>query len=112
MLNRLSDLSTKSKLLMNSGVILVLLAIGGVMSIGGLMKLSDQIESIFKINVIPLKQLGELQGHSQRMSALVAWHILAHDSATMKKWTEEIKKLDEEIKKFETDYAPIIVSKS
>ena len=46
-------------------------------------------------------KLGELQGHSQRMSALVAWHILARDSATMKKWSDAIAKLDEEIKKFD-----------
>lgn len=112
MLNRLYNLSTKSKLLLNTGVILALLVLGGLMSIGGLMKVSGQIESIFTINVLPLKQLGELQGRSQRMSTLVAWHILARDSATMKKWTDAIAKLDEEIKKFEVAYAPIIVSQS
>lgn len=111
-MNRFHNLSTKAKLLLNSGVLLVLLLVGGIMSIGGLMKLSDRIETIFKINVIPLKHLGELQGNSQRMSALVAWHILAHDSATMKKWMEEIKKLDEQVNTFQSDYAPIIVTQS
>ncbi len=112
MVKKLGELSTRSKLLLSSGMILVLLAIGGLMSIGGLMKMSNQIESIFRINVIPLTQLGELRGHSQRMSALVAWHILARDSASMKKWTEEIKKLDAEIEKFEAVYAPIIITES
>lgn len=112
MVKKLGELSTRSKLLLNSGVILVLLAIGGIMSIGGLIKMSNQIESIFRINVIPLTKLGELQGQSQRMSALVAWHILARDSASMKKWGQEIQKLDEEIEKFEADYAPIIITES
>lgn len=112
MLKKLGELSTRSKLLLNSGVILVLLAIGGLMSIGGLMTMSHQIESIFRINVVPLTKLVEIQGYSNRMSALVAWHILARDSASMKQWTEEIKKLDVEIEKFEAAYAPIIMNES
>ena len=112
MLNRLYNLSTKSKLLLNTGVILSLLTIGGLISIGGLMRVSGQIESIFTINVLPLIKLGELQNRTQRMSTLVAWHILGRDSATMKKWAEAIAKLDEEVKQFETAYDPIIVSES
>lgn len=112
MLSRLHNLSTKTKLLLNTGVILSLMAVGGLMSIGGMMKVSGQIESIFTINVLPLIKLGELQNRTQRMSALVAWHILARDSATMKKWNEAIVKLDEEVTQFETAYDPIIVSDS
>ncbi|CUS31474.1 methyl-accepting chemotaxis protein [Candidatus Nitrospira nitrificans] len=108
LVNKFSNLTTKAKLRINSGALLLFLVIGGVLSINGLSQVSDRIESIFTINVLPLKQLGELQGRSQRMSALIAWHILAHDSTTMKKWDEEIKKLDEGIDKFEADYVPII----
>ncbi len=111
-MNRLLNLSTKAKLLLNSGVILALLVVGGAMSIGGLTRVSGQIESIFTYNVLPLKQLGELQGQSHRMSTLVAWHLLAHDGATMKKWSTAIDALDEEIKTFLTRYEPIIVSQS
>ncbi|MHC9064168.1 methyl-accepting chemotaxis protein [Nitrospira sp. CMX1] len=105
-----NNLNTKSKLLLSFGAIQLLLVVVGVLSVVAVMQLSQRVESIFKINVVPLKQLGELQGRSQRMSALIAWHILATDSATMKKWADEIKKLDEEIDKFEVDYAPIIMN--
>ena len=105
-----NNLNTKLKLLLSFGAIQLLLVVVGVLSIVAVMQLSQRVESIFKINVVPLKQLGELQGRSQRMSALIAWHILATDSATMKKWADEIKKLDEEIDKFEVDYAPIIMN--
>ncbi|MEK9142785.1 MAG: methyl-accepting chemotaxis protein, partial [Nitrospirota bacterium] len=112
MVNKLYNLKTKTKLLLSSGLICAALLMVGGMSIVGLMQLSDRIETIFKINVLPLKQLGELQGHSQRMSSLVAWHILGRDAATMKKWLEQITQLDEKIDKFQTDYAPIIVTES
>ena len=84
MVNKLNNLKTKAKLLLSSGIISMSLLIVGGMAIAGLMQLSDRIETIFKINVLPLKQLGELQGHSQQMSSIVAGHILARDGATMK----------------------------
>ncbi|MGB4066828.1 MAG: methyl-accepting chemotaxis protein [Nitrospira sp.] len=112
MMNILNNLKTKAKLLLSSGMICLALLIVGGMSIAGLMHLSDRIETIFKINVLPLKQLGELQGASNRMSSLVAWHILGRDAATMKKWMAEIAKLDDRIDKFQADYASIIVTES
>ncbi|MBH0201226.1 MAG: PAS domain-containing protein [Nitrospira sp.] len=112
MMNTLNNLRTRAKLLLISGLIGVALLLVGGMSIAGLMDLSGRIEAIFKINVLPLKQLGELQGDSQRMSALVAGHILGRDSATMKRRKQEIAQLDEKIKKFQADYAPIIVTES
>ena len=85
MMNALNNLKTKAKLLLSSGMIcLALLIVGGV-SVAGLMQLSECIETIFRINVLPLKQLGELQGQSQRMNSLVAGHILTRDGATMRK---------------------------
>jgi len=111
-MNRFYNLTTRAKLLLSSGIICVLLLIVGGMSIAGLMQLSERIETIFKINVLPLKQLGELQGASNRMSSLVAWHILGRDAATMKKWIAEIAKLDDKFDKFQADYAPIIVTES
>jgi methyl-accepting chemotaxis protein len=110
--NRLYNLKTKTKLLLSSGLICAALLLVGGMSIVGLMQLSDRIETIFKVNVLPLKHLGELQGNSQRMSSLVAWHILGRDAATMKKRLDEIRMLDEKIAQFQTDYAPIIVTES
>ena len=107
-MNKFNNLNTKTKLLVSFGAIQVLLLVVGLMSIAAVLQLNNRLESIFTINVVPLKQLGELQGRSQRMSSLVAWHILAHDSASMKQWAEEIKKLDEQIDQFEVDYPPII----
>ena len=112
MLNALNNLKTKAKLLLSSGIICLSLLIVGGMAIVGLMQLSERIETIFKINVLPLKQLGELQGYSQRMNSLVAGHILGRDSVTMKNRIEEIAKVDDKIDQFLTDYAPIIVTES
>ena len=111
-MHKLKNLETKAKLLLSSGLICLALLIVGGMSITGLLQLSDRIEAIFKINVLPLKQLGELQGYSNRMSSLVAWHILGRDAATMKKWMAEIARVDDQIETFLANYAPIIVTES
>ena len=112
MVNKLYNLKTKTKLALSSGMICIALLMVGGMSVAGLMQLSDRIETIFKINVLPLKRLGELQGYSHRMSSLVAWHIMGRDSATREKWLDEIRTLDDKIDQFHTDYAPIIVTES
>ena len=111
-MNALNNLKTRSKLLLSSGMISLSLLVVGGMAIIGLVQLSERIETIFTINVLPLKQLGELQGYSQRMNSLVTEHILARDGATMRKKMDEIAKLDVKIDQFQTDYAPIIISES
>ncbi|MEQ1848688.1 MAG: MCP four helix bundle domain-containing protein, partial [Nitrospira sp.] len=63
-MNALNNLKTRSKLLLSSGMISLSLLVVGGMAIIGLVQLSERIETIFTINVLPLKQLGELQGYS------------------------------------------------
>ena len=59
MMNTLNNLKTRSKLLLSSGMISLSLLVVGSMAIIGLVQLSERIETIFTINVLPLKQLGE-----------------------------------------------------
>ena len=112
MRNKLKNLKTKTKLLLSSSLICLSLLVVGGMGIAGLIQLSDRIETIFKINVLPLKQLGELQGHTELMSALVSRHILARDGASMKGKLDAIAKVDAAIDRFQIEYAPIIVTES
>jgi len=110
--NALKNLKTMTKLMASFGSIGVLLVAIGWMSINGINQLNERMEVIYKVNLTPIKLLGDLHGRSERMSALVAWHILAYDSATVAKWTAEIDKLDEEVDTFLATYPPIIVSES
>src|SRR5688572_7199668 len=94
------------------GLVGVLLLAVGILSINGIDKLNERMNVIYKVNLTSLKLLGDLHGRTERMSALVAWHILAYDSATVGKWNQEISKLDEEVDRFVTEYEPLIVAQS
>jgi PAS domain S-box-containing protein len=110
--NTLRNLKTRSKLLISFGLVGLLLVAVGELSITGIDKLNQRMNVIYKVNLTSLKLLGDLHGQAERMSALVAWHILAYDSTTMAKWTQEIGKLDEDVDRFVTEYQPLIVAES
>jgi PAS domain S-box-containing protein len=110
--NRFKNLKTRTKLIISFGVIGVLMISVCWISMSGINKLTDRVEFIYKTNLTPVKALGDLHGQSERMSALIAWHILAHDTVTMTKWTKEIAKLDEDVDRFLEFYPPVIVAES
>ena len=111
-MNTLRNLKTRPKLMISFGLVGVLLLAVGIISINGIDKLNERMNVIYKVNLTSLKLLGDLHGRTERMSALVAWHILAYDSATVGKWNQEISKLDEEVDRFVTEYEPLIVAQS
>ena len=111
-MNTLRNLRTRPKLMISFGLVGLLLLMIGILSINGIDKLNERMNVIYKVNLTSLKLLGDLHGQTERMSALVAWHILAYDSATVAKWTQEIGKLDEEVDRFVTEYQPLIVAQS
>ena len=111
-MNTLRNLKTRPKLMISFGIVGLLLLAVGILSINGIDKLNQRMNVIYKVNLTSLKLLGDLHGRTERMSALVAWHILAYDSATVAKWTQEIGKLDEDVDRFVTEYQPLIVAES
>ncbi len=94
------------------GLVGLLLLAVGILSIIGIDKLNQRMNVIYKVNLTSLKLLGDLHGQAERMSALVAWHILAYDSTTVAKRTQEIGKLDEDVDRFVTEYQPLIIAES
>ncbi|CUS31485.1 methyl-accepting chemotaxis protein [Candidatus Nitrospira nitrificans] len=111
-MNKFDNLTTGKKLLVGFGGILAFFLVLGVFSIGGIRWVSDRTESIYKINLVPIKMLGDLRERTQRMSAYVSWHILAYDSATVTKQAEAIAKTDEEITELVKSYDHVIVSEA
>lgn len=104
------NLQTRTKLIASFAAMGLLFVAVCWVSLNGVNQLTQRIEFIYKANVIPMKLLGDLQGRSERMSALVAWHILAADPGTMAKWAKEIAEIDVEVDRFFEAYAPIIAS--
>lgn len=111
-MNKFDNLKTGKKLLMSFAGILMFFLVLGVLSIVGIRWVSDRTETIYKINLVPIKMLGDLRERTQRMSANVSWHILAYDSATVAKQAEDIAKIDEEIDELVKSYDHVIVSES
>ncbi len=111
-MNKFDNLKTGKKLIVSFASIVGFLLLLGVLSVVGMTWVSDRTETIYKINLLPIKLLGDLQERTQRMSAYVSWHILAYDSATVAKQVEGIAKVDEEIDELVKAYNPVIVSES
>lgn len=111
-MNKFDNLKTGKKLIVSFASIVGFLLLLGVLSVVGMTWVSDRTEIIYKINLLPIKLLGDLQERTQRMSAYVSWHILAYDSATVAKQVEGIAKGDEEIDELVKAYNPVIVSES
>jgi methyl-accepting chemotaxis protein len=111
-MNKFDNLKTGKKLIVSFASIVGFLLLLGVLSVVGMTWVSDRTETIYKINLLPIKLLGDLQERTQRMSAYVSWHILAYDSATVAKQVEGIAKVDEEIEELVKAYNPVIVSES
>ncbi len=111
-MNRFKNLSTRTKLMVNIGLFVLIMIITTGLSIKEMGELSQRIEVIYKTNVLPMAILGDLRDNTQRVAGAVGLHILAHDSATAAKRIEEIARLDAEIETLMSSYAPIILSET
>ncbi len=104
------DLSTKTKLMINIGLFVVILFVTTGLSIKEMGELGQRAEFIYKTNLLPVMMLGDLRDNTQQMAGTVALHILAQDNVTRTKRTKEIAKLDAQIEEFAPSYAPVIIS--
>ncbi len=109
-MNSLKNLSTKTKLMLNIGLFVVILIVTTGLSIQEMGELGQRTEFIYKTNLIPVTMLGDLRDDVQQMAGAVTLHILAQDRDTRKQRIEEIAKLDAQIERVAGTYASVIVS--
>ncbi|NOU11497.1 MAG: hypothetical protein HOO98_15990, partial [Nitrospira sp.] len=64
-MNKFDNLHTGKKLLVSFATILVFFLVLGVLSVVGMRWISDRMESMYKINLIPIKMLGDLRERTQ-----------------------------------------------
>lgn len=112
MLNRFRNLGIKKKLMCGFGLSGLLLLVIGGMSVAGLNRLTGQVESIYKVNVLPVMVLSDLRATMLKRSNLVMWHLLSDDAATMEEKSREIVEADTKIEGLLETYAPAIVTES
>ena len=110
MVKRLDNLRTVHKLIVIAAIFLIGQIVGTIFSTWGLSQVSQRAEELYRVNLLPVKELGELKALNYRMVVEVAFHIQAHESAAVTKAEQEIAAIDKEIDDLSSRYVSIIVS--
>ncbi|MGZ8404774.1 MAG: MCP four helix bundle domain-containing protein, partial [Nitrospira sp.] len=111
-MKRLDNLKTVHKLIVIAGIFLAGQVVGTIFSTWGLSELSQRTEALYRVNLLPVKELGELKALNYKMVAQIGFHIQAFDSAAVAKAEKDIEAIDKDIDDLLAKYAPIIVSDS
>lgn len=111
-MKKLDNLKTVHKLIVIAGIFVVGQVIGAIFSTWGLSELSQRAEALYRVNLLPVKELGELKALNYKMVAQIGFHIQAFDSAAVTKAEKDIESIDNEIDDLLPRYVPIIVSDS
>ncbi len=111
-MKKLDNLRTVHKLIVIAGIFLVGQAVATIFSTWGLSELSQRAEALYRVNLLPVKELGELKALNYKMVAQIGFHIQAYDSAAVTKAEQDIEAIDKQIDDLLAKYVPIIVSDS
>ncbi|MGZ8385052.1 MAG: MCP four helix bundle domain-containing protein [Nitrospira sp.] len=111
-MKRLGNLKTVHKLIVIAGIFLAGQVVGTIFSTWRLSELSQRAEALYRVNLLPVKELGELKALNYKMVAQIGFHIQAFDSAAVAKAEKDIEAIDKDIDDLLAKYAPIIVSDS
>ncbi len=109
-MKKLDNLKTVHKLIVIAGIFLAGQVVGTIFSTWGLSELSQRTEALYRVNLLPVKALGELKALNYKMVAQIGFHIQAYDSASVTKAEKDIETIDKEIDDLLAQYVPIIVS--
>jgi methyl-accepting chemotaxis protein len=111
-MKKLDNLKTVHKLIVIAGIFLAGQLVGTIFSTWGLSELSQRAEELYRVNLLPVKELGELKALNYKMVAQIGFHIQAYDSAAVAKAEKDVETVDKEIDELLAKYVPIIVSDS
>ncbi len=109
-MRKLDNLKTVHKLIVIVAIFVVGQVVGTIFSTWGLSELSQRAEALYRVNLLPVKELGELKALNYKMVAQIGFHIQAFDSAAVTKAEKDIETIDKEIDDLLATYVPIIVS--
>ena len=74
-MKRLDNLKTVHKLIVIAGIFLAGQLVGTILSTWGLSELSQRTEALYRVNLLPVKELGELKALNYKMVAQIGFHI-------------------------------------
>lgn len=112
MLKKIQDLSMVKKLGVIAGMFMVMLMMCGALSVWGLHETSQRAETIYKVNLLPVRDLGDLRGLVYKMVGMISLHIQAYDSAAVTNAEEAITNTDKEMDDLMARYALRISAES
>lgn len=97
MLKTLEDLTMVLKLAVIAGMFILILIVCGALSIWGLHESGQRAETIYKVNLLPVRDLGDLRGLIYKMVGMIGLHIQAYDSTARENAEEQIQNTDQEM---------------
>lgn len=107
---KLEDLRMVMKLAVIAGMFMVILMVSGALSIWGLYTTSQQAETIYKTNLLLVRDLGDVRGLIYKMVGMIGLHIQAYDSTAREKAEEHIQNTDHEMALLMDRYALTITA--
>ncbi|NJN70801.1 MAG: PAS domain S-box protein [Nitrospira sp.] len=111
-MKKLQDLRMVMKLAVIAGMFMVIVMLCGLLSIWGLYKTSQQAETIYKVNLLPVRDLGDLRALVYKMVGMIGLHVQAYDSASVTNAEEAISTTDKEMDVLLARYAPSIATEA
>ncbi|MDH5195483.1 MAG: MCP four helix bundle domain-containing protein, partial [Nitrospira sp.] len=111
-MKRFQNIKIVHKLIVIAAIFLAGQVVGMIASTLGLSDLSGRTEALYRVNLLPVKALGELKALNYKMVAQIGFHIQAYDSAGVTKAEKDIEAIDKEVDELLAQYVPIIVNDS
>ena len=110
MLKKLEDVTMVVKLAVIAGMFMLILMVCGAFSTWGLHEASQRAEAIYKANLLPVRDLGDMRGLVYKMVGMIGLHIQAYESTAREDVEKQIHETDQEMGQLMDRYARTITA--
>ncbi|NGZ02668.1 MAG: hypothetical protein CV090_06425 [Nitrospira sp. WS238] len=111
-LKKLEDMTMVVKLAVIAGMFMLILMVCGAFSTWGLREASQRAEAIYKTNLLPVRDLGDMRGLVYKMVGMIGLHIQAYDSTARENAEKQIQDTDQAMAQLMDRYAGTIVAEA
>ncbi|TAN45770.1 MAG: methyl-accepting chemotaxis protein [Nitrospirae bacterium] len=91
------DISTRGKLVLSFGLIIVSLSVAITIAYSGLIKIQKSQQDLFEEDFKSAVTMIQLRSHMNRMRAAIPMMLLAKNESEVKAWHEKVKEVDKEM---------------
>lgn len=109
-LKKLEDVTMVVKLAVIAGMFMLILMVCGAFSTWGLHEASQRAEAIYKANLLPVRDLGDMRGLVYKMVGMIGLHIQAYESTAREDVEKQIHDTDQQMGQLMDRYARTITA--